>query len=83
VLVEAAVKNGDIGFVRAGQDVEVEIKTFTLTRYGLPSGHVPAVSRDWVEDTSASGSRQDSRAKVGEPEREVTGGEEAGVRGAE
>jgi hemolysin D len=66
VLVEASVENGDIGFVRAGQNVEVKVETFTFTRYGLLHGHVVDVSRDRVEDSSASGSRQASSAKATE-----------------
>jgi hemolysin D len=66
VLVEASVENGDIGFVRAGQDVEVKVETFTFTRYGLLHGHVLDVSRDRVEEAPASGSRQGSQAKAGD-----------------
>jgi hemolysin D len=33
VLIEATVENGDIGFVHAGQDVEVKVRTFEFTRY--------------------------------------------------
>jgi hemolysin D len=50
VLVEATVENKDIGFVRAGQDVEVKVRTFEFTRYGLLHGHVVDVSRDRVVD---------------------------------
>jgi hemolysin D len=46
------VENGDIGFVRAGQDVEVKVLTFEFTRYGLLHGHVVDVSRDRIEDAS-------------------------------
>jgi hemolysin D len=46
VLIEATVDNADVGFVHAGQDVEVKVDTFTFTRYGLPHGHVVDVSRD-------------------------------------
>jgi len=46
VLIEAVVENKDVGFVHAGQDVEVKVETFTFTRYGLLHGHVVDVSRD-------------------------------------
>jgi hemolysin D len=46
VLIEANVENKDVGFVHAGQDVEVKVETFTFTRYGLMHGHVIDISRD-------------------------------------
>jgi hemolysin D len=48
VLLEVQVENKDIGFVRAGQEVEVKVQTFEFTRYGLLHGHVVDVSRDRV-----------------------------------
>lgn len=55
--IEARVSNRDIGFVRAGQDVEVKIDTFNFTRYGLIHGKVlsispDAVTRDKLQDKS-------------------------------
>jgi hemolysin D len=52
VLVEATVENADIGFVHAGQDVEVKVRTFEFTQYGLLHGHVVDVSRDRVAEAS-------------------------------
>ncbi|HTR34999.1 MAG TPA: HlyD family type I secretion periplasmic adaptor subunit [Bryobacteraceae bacterium] len=46
--IEAMVSNRDIGFVRAGQEAEVKIDTFTFTRYGLIHGKVLSVSRDAI-----------------------------------
>lgn len=46
VLIEAMVENKDVGFVRAGQEVEVKVETFQFTRYGLLRGHVVDISRD-------------------------------------
>jgi len=46
--VEATMLNKDVGFVRAGQEVEVKVETFTFTRYGLLHGTVESVSRDVV-----------------------------------
>ena len=70
VLVEATVDNGDIGFVHAGQDVEVKVRTFEFTRYGLLHGHVVDVSRDQVSDAaparaSADATGGDAKAEDG------------------
>ena len=48
LTVEADLANRDVGFVHAGQPVEVKIETFNFTRYGLLKGHVIGVSRDVV-----------------------------------
>jgi hypothetical protein len=42
------VSNGDIGFVRAGQQAEVKVDTFNFTRYGLLRGEMLSVSSDAV-----------------------------------
>ena len=44
--IEATLANRDVGFVEAGQEVEVKIEAFTYTRYGLLHGLVESVSRD-------------------------------------
>jgi len=44
--VEAVIENRDVGFVVAGQSVEVKIDAFPFTRYGLMSGTVLSVDRD-------------------------------------
>ena len=71
VLVEATVENGDIGFVHAGQDVEVKVRTFEFTRYGLLHGHVVDVSRDRVADAAPArgdGKKDaDAKAEDGKP----------------
>jgi hemolysin D len=46
--IEAMISNRDIGFVHAGQDVEIKIDTFNFTRYGLIHGEVLSVSQDAV-----------------------------------
>jgi hemolysin D len=48
--VEALVPNKDIGFVHAGQEVEVKVETFPFTRYGTIAGEVLDVSSDAVQD---------------------------------
>ncbi|NOI77364.1 HlyD family type I secretion periplasmic adaptor subunit [Vibrio coralliilyticus] len=51
-LLEADVMvlNKDIGFVHAGQSVEIKIDSFPYTRYGTISGKVGHVSKDAVKD---------------------------------
>ena len=48
LTIEAELSNRDVGFVRAGQPVEVKVETFNFTRYGLLEGRVESVSRDVV-----------------------------------
>ncbi|MEQ1715209.1 MAG: HlyD family type I secretion periplasmic adaptor subunit [Hyphomicrobium sp.] len=47
---EVTVLNKDIGFVEAGQDVEIKLETFPFTRYGLIPGVVKQVGRDAIPD---------------------------------
>ena len=46
--IEAMVSNRDIGFVRPGQKAEINVDTFTFTRYGLLHGKVLSVSQDAI-----------------------------------
>jgi HlyD family secretion protein/hemolysin D len=46
IEIEAVLENRDIGFVAAGQRVELKIDAFPFTRYGLLSGTVISVDRD-------------------------------------
>lgn len=46
--VEATVDNQDIGFIKAGQRVQVKVDTFPYTRYGTIGGVITTVSRDAV-----------------------------------
>ncbi|RDH42023.1 HlyD family type I secretion periplasmic adaptor subunit [Zooshikella ganghwensis] len=46
---EALVLNKDIGFVVAGQPVEIKIDSFPYTKYGTIAGTIKHVSRDAVE----------------------------------
>lgn len=50
IEVEAFLSNQDIGFVHAGQTVEVKIETFSYTKYGTVKGEVIAVSSDAIQD---------------------------------
>ncbi len=51
--IEANLANKDIGFVHAGQSVEIKVETFNFTRYGLLHGTVRDVSRDAVAPESS------------------------------
>ena len=46
--VEAMVSNRDIGFVHAGDQVEIRVDTFDFTRYGLLHGEVLSISQDAI-----------------------------------
>jgi hemolysin D len=46
--IEAMVSNRDIGFVHAGQKVEIKVDTFNFTRYGLLHGEVLSLSSDAI-----------------------------------
>jgi hemolysin D len=46
--VEAMVTNRDIGFVHAGDEVEIKVDTFDFTRYGLLHGRVLSISQDSI-----------------------------------
>jgi hemolysin D len=46
VEVEAQVENKDVGFVKAGQGVEIKVETFTFTLYGTIPGRVLSISDD-------------------------------------
>jgi hemolysin D len=50
VEVDAQLPNKDIGFVHAGQTVEVKVETFPYTRYGTVRGKVLHISSDAVAD---------------------------------
>jgi hemolysin D len=44
--VDAVLENRDVGFVAAGQPVQLKIDTYPFTRYGLAKGTVLSVDRD-------------------------------------
>lgn len=46
VEVEAVLENRDVGFVTAGQHVQLKVDAFPFTRYGLLGGTVVSVDRD-------------------------------------
>ncbi|ELR66872.1 Putative ABC associated RTX toxin transporter, HlyD/MFP family [Photobacterium marinum] len=47
---DVMVLNKDVGFVHAGQSVEIKVDSFPYTRYGTIAGKVMNVSRDAVKD---------------------------------
>ncbi len=70
--VEARVRNLDIGFVRAGQPVEVKLETFQFTRYGTIPGVVESVSGDAVPD-EAQGLVYPIRVKLSRTQMDING----------
>ena len=46
--IEAMISNRDIGFVSAGDDVQIKIDTFNFTKYGLLHGKVTSISQDAI-----------------------------------
>jgi hemolysin D len=44
--VDAVLENREVGFVAAGQPVEIKVDTYPFTRYGLAKGTVLSVDRD-------------------------------------
>jgi hemolysin D len=71
--IEAMVSNRDIGFVHAGQDVEIKVDTFNFTRYGLIHGKVltvsqDAITRDKPQDKNSNSQTAGSLTTTSEPE---------------
>ena len=67
LVVEAAVQNRDVGFIRAGQTVRVKVEAFNFTLYGLIDGKVLDVTRDTVshpadDKKNKNGSQDDGGA---------------------
>jgi len=63
VEVEAVLENRDVGFVAAGQRVELKVDAFPFTRYGLLGGTVVSVDRDAeAAPVSQSGTQGSQRA---------------------
>jgi hemolysin D len=60
--IEAMVQNRDVGFVRAGQEAEIKVDTFSFTKYGLLHGTVLNVSADSIDRSKPS---PDAGSKAG------------------
>ena len=61
--IQAIVSNRDVGFVHAGQPVDIKIDTFPYTRYGLIHGEVESVSADAVTADERSDSTPKTESK--------------------
>jgi len=60
--IEAMVSNRDIGFVHAGDEVEIKVDTFDFTRYGLLHGKVLNISSDSIVREAPSDKSNDKTA---------------------
>jgi hemolysin D len=61
--IQAIVSNRDVGFVHAGQPVDIKIDTFPYTRYGLIHGEVESVSADAITADERSDNTPKSESK--------------------
>ncbi len=62
---EVMILNKDVGFVQAGQPVEIKVDSFPYTRYGtIRGGEMAHVSRDSVEDEQLGGLVFPARVKI-------------------
>ena len=59
--IEAMVSNRDIGFVHAGDEVEIKVDTFDFTRYGLLHGQVLSISQDAITRDAPTDKSNDAR----------------------
>src|SRR5580692_8932999 len=65
--IEAIVNNHDIGFVHAGDQVEIKVDTFDFTRYGLLHGRVLNISSDSIVRDAPSDKSGDRSSAAGSP----------------
>jgi hemolysin D len=73
--IEAMVSNHDIGFVHAGDPVEIKVDTFDFTRYGLLHGQVLSISSDSIVRDVPSDKSTDKSASSGTTNSEPKGQE--------
>jgi hemolysin D len=66
LVVEAAVQNRDVGFIRAGQTVRVKVEAFNFTLYGLIDGKVLDVTRDTVSHPANDKKSKDNNQDDGD-----------------
>ncbi len=62
--VETSIRNKDIGFVRAGQEVRVKLEAFPFTDYGIVPGVVEAISRDAVDPLQPNSTQREDRGRA-------------------
>jgi hemolysin D len=63
--IEAMVNNHDIGFVHAGDEVEIKVDTFDFTRYGLLHGKVLSLSSDSIVRDLPNDKSNDNKTTAG------------------
>jgi hemolysin D len=73
--IEAMVSNHDIGFVHAGDEVEIKVDTFDFTRYGLLHGQVLSISSDSIVRDVPPDKSTDKSASAGSTTSEPKGQE--------
>jgi hemolysin D len=73
--IEAMVSNHDIGFVHAGDEVEIKVDTFDFTRYGLLHGQVLSISSDSIVRDVPGDKSTDKSASAGSTNSEPKGQE--------
>ncbi|SMF62986.1 membrane fusion protein, adhesin transport system [Tistlia consotensis] len=50
LIVEAKVRNADIGFIQVGMPAQVKVETYNYIKYGLLKGEVERISADAMAD---------------------------------
>jgi hemolysin D len=73
--IEAMVSNRDIGFVHAGDAVEIKVDTFDFTRYGLLHGQVLSISQDAIARDAPTDKSGDKSPGTANPTSEPKGQE--------
>ncbi len=65
--IEGNLANKDVGFVHAGQAVEIKVEAFSFTRYGFLHGQVINVSRDSVGQDERNQPPRSAEEKPSDP----------------
>jgi hemolysin D len=71
--IEAMVSNHDVGFVHAGDQVEIKVDTFDFTRYGLLHGSVRTISSDSIVREAANDKQKQDQIGSSEASSEPEG----------
>jgi hemolysin D len=74
LILEAALSNEDVGYVRVGQTVEIKVDTFPFQKYGTLKGTLVWISPD-AEEKGASDSG--SQGLNGKPSADPKAGKQA------
>jgi hemolysin D len=67
LIVEASIKNQDIGFVHTGQVAEIKIGAYDFTRFGTIKGTVMSITRDVVDQTPSQAPENDGYESGADP----------------